>query len=90
MKTTTIYRADDYTNNMGDLLGFFENLEDAKNELEFSNETKIGDGTFSQITEFTVLTSEFEKGNIEDRDFMMEIWGEGEIVKDYYFIKQRG
>jgi len=87
MKTTTIYRADDYQNNMGDFLGFFTNIEDAKDELEFSNEAKIGDGTFSQITEFTVLTSEFEKGEIEDRDFMMEIWGEGEIVKDYYFTK---
>lgn len=87
VKTTTIYRAGDYTNNTGDFLGFFNNFEEAKNELKFSDEAEIGDGTFSQITEFTVLTSEFEKGDIEDKDFMMEIWGEGEIVKDYFFTK---
>ena len=87
MKTSTIYRADDYTNNMGDFLGFFHNLEDAKSELEFSNEVKRADGTFSQITEFTVFTSEFEKGEIEDKEFMMELWGESEIVTDYYFTK---
>ena len=87
MKTTTIYRAEDYKTNMGNFLGFFYNLEDAKSELEFSNEVKMANCTFSQITEFTVLTSEFEKGNIEDISFMMELWGEGEIVKDYYFTK---
>ena len=47
----------------------------------------MADGNFSKITEFTVLTSEFKKGDIEDREFMMEIWGEGEIENDYYFTK---
>ena len=88
MKTTTLFRADDYTNNMGDFLGFFTTLEDAKSELEFSNEVHSAqDGTFSQITEFTVLTSEFEKADEFNKDEMMKLWGEGEIVKDYYFVK---
>lgn len=88
MKTTTLFRADDYTNNMGDFLGFFTTLEDAKSELEFSNEINSAqDGTFSQITEFTVLTSEFEKADEFNKDEMMKLWGEGEIIKDYFFAK---
>lgn len=85
MKFTTIYRADEYYQNFGNLLGFFNDLEDAKSEIEFSNEVKNADGTFSRITEFTVLTSELEKGDIEDTEFMMELWSEGKIVTDYYF-----
>jgi len=87
MRTTTIYRADNYFNNMGNLLGFFESIESAKNELEFSNEAKVADGTFSQITEFTVLTSEFKKGKIKDSEFMAKLWGVGEIVNEYYFTE---
>ena len=85
METTKIYRADDYYNNMGQFLGFFTDIEDAKDALEFNNETKIGDGDFSQITEFTVSTSEFEKGDINDREFMMKLWGESEMLNKYYF-----
>jgi len=85
METTTIYRADDYYKNMGQFLGFFTDIEDAKDALEFNNETKIGDGDFSQITEFTVSTSEFEKGDINDREFMMKLWGESEMLNKYYF-----
>jgi len=85
METTTIYRADDYFNNTGQFLGFFIDKEDAKDALEFNNETKIGDGDFSQITGFTVSTSEFEKGDINDREFMMKLWGESEIFNQYYY-----
>jgi len=83
----TLYRADDYQNNMGELLGFFDNIEDAKSELEFNQPAKSANGTFSQITEFEVLTLNFDKGEISDRDFMLNLWGEGEIVNDYYFVK---
>lgn len=87
MTTTTLFRADDYTNNIGDFLGFFTTLEDAKSELEFSNEVdNAQDGTFSQITEFTVLSSEFEKADEYNKGEMMKLWGEGEIVKDYFFV----
>ena len=85
METTTIYRADNFTNNMGDFLGFFDSIEDAKSELEFSNEVITADNKFSQIAEFTVLTSELEKGEIEDKDFMMKIFGESKIIKYYYY-----
>ena len=88
MTTTKIYRADDYYNNMGDLLGFFSTKEDAESELEFSNPTKIGDGTFSQITEFEVESSKLESVEISDNETMLseEIWGNSHIINDYYYI----
>jgi len=87
MKTTKIYRADDYTNNMGDLIGFFTSKEEAESEIEFSNPTNVNDGTFSQITEFEVNSNKLEGVYISDNEIMLseEIWGDGKIINDYYY-----
>ena len=87
MKTTKIYRADDYTNNMGNLIGFFTSKEEAESEIEFSNPTNVNDGTFSQITEFEVNSNKLEGVYISDNEIMLseEIWGDGKIINDYYY-----
>ena len=87
MKTTKIYRADDYTNNMGDLIGFFTSKEEAESEIEFSNPANVNDGTFSQITEFEVNSNKLEGVYISDNEIMLseEIWGDGKIINDYYY-----
>lgn len=85
MSTTTIFRADNYNSNTGNFEGFFLNIEDAKSRLNFENEVSSADGNFGQITEFKVATVDFENGSITDEKFMMELWGDSEIVKDYYF-----
>jgi hypothetical protein len=85
--TTTLYRADDYINNSGNCLGIFTLFRDAKAEIEFDNlVVEAQDGNFSQITQFTVLTSKFEKIDEFDQKQMFSLWEEGEIIRDYYFI----
>ena len=87
MKTTKIYRADDYTNNMGNLIGFFASKEEAESEIEFSNPANVSDGTFSQITEFKIDSNKLEGVDISDNEIMLskEIWGDGKIINDYYY-----
>jgi|GEM_PF-3735925 len=87
MKTTKIYRSDDYTNNNGNLIGFFTSKEEAESEIEFSNPIKIWDGTFSQITEFEVDSNKLEGVDISDNEAMLseEIWGSGEITNTFYY-----
>ena len=87
MDNTKIYRADDYMNNFGDLIGFFLTKEEAESEIVFSNPTNVGNGTFSQITEFEVESSKLEGIDINDNEAMLsgEIWGAGEIINNYYY-----
>lgn len=88
MKNVKVYRADDYYNNMGDIIGFFASKEEAESELEFSEPTNVGDGTFSQITEFEIPESKLKNVELSDTERMLEedIWGSGEIINDYYYI----
>jgi hypothetical protein len=82
-KTKTMYRVDDYNKfGMGDLIGFFPTLKDAKGVLCASQREikKMPESVaHSHITKFRCLVS------IEDN---LEAWGhdESEILKDYYFI----
>jgi hypothetical protein len=87
MENTKIYRADDYTNNMGDLIGFFSSKEEAESEIEFSNPANVGDGTFSQITEFEVEGSKLEGVELSDNEAVLseKIWGSGIIINNYYY-----
>ena len=87
MKKTTLYRADDYYKNSGDIVGFFSTKEDAESEIEFSKPTTQREGTFSQITEFTIHSSAIKDVDVSDTERMIEedIWGEGDIVNDYYY-----
>lgn len=88
MKNVKVYRADDYNNNMGNIIGFFASKEEAEIELEFSESTNVGDGTFSQITEFEIPESKLKGVCLSDTERMLEedIWGSGEIINDYYYI----
>ena len=81
-----IYRADNYNANTGDLQGFFKNLEDAKDALNFENEIEANDadGNFGQVTEFEVDFKVFDE-EFKDVKFMLNVWEEGEIIRDYYF-----
>jgi hypothetical protein len=87
MKTVTIFRADNYDNNMGNLEGFFLNKEDAESVLDYSNPITIGDGNFGQITEFEVCEEALEGVDINDTKKMLseEIWGSGEVTNNYYY-----
>lgn len=83
----TLFRADNYTNNSGNLAGIFTLFGDAKSELEFDNlVSEAQDGNFSQITEFTVLSSVFNEIDQFDQKKMFGLWENGDIVRDYYFI----
>lgn len=88
MKNVKVYRADDYYNNMGDIIGFFQSKEEAEIWLEFTEPTNVGDGNFSQITEFEIPESKLEGVELSDTERMLkeDIWGSGEIVNDYYYI----
>lgn len=83
----TLFRADNYTNNSGNIAGIFTLFGDAKSELEFDNlVSEAQDGNFSQITEFTVLSSAFNEIDQFDQKQMFGLWKNGDIVRDYYFI----
>lgn len=88
MKSVKVYRADDYYRNMGDIIGFFASKEEAESEIEFTEPTKMGDGNFSQITEFEVPESKLEGVEFSDTERMLEedIWGSGKITNEYYYI----
>jgi len=88
MKNVKGYRADDYYNNMGNIIGFYESKEEAERELEFSEPTNVADGSFSEITEFEIPESKLEGVDFSDTQRMLEedICGSGEIINDYYYI----
>jgi hypothetical protein len=87
MKTVTIFRADNYDNNAGNLEGFFLNKEDAESVLDYSNPVTIGDGNFGQITEFEVSEKALEGIDVNDTKKMLseEIWGSGKVTNNYYY-----
>jgi hypothetical protein len=87
MKTVTIFRADNYYSNAGNLEGFFLNKEDAESVLDYSNPVTIGDGNFGQITEFEVSEKVLEGIDINDTKKMLseEIWGSSEVTNNYYY-----
>jgi len=87
MKTVTIFRADNYYNNAGNLEGFFLNKEDAESVLDYSSPVTIGDGNFGQITEFEVIEEALEGVDVNDTKKMLseEIWGNGELTNNYYY-----
>lgn len=83
---TTLYRADDYEGNMGDLIGFFKTHEEAEDEIEYKKEVNSTEGNFSQITELEVPSSYLIDVDIRDSYEMLPIWGDGEIVNNYYYV----
>ena len=87
MKKETIFRADDYFNNMGNFLGFFETKEEAEDELTFTNETETQHDNYSQITEFQVDSRKLCNVKISDNEKMLsyDIWGDADIIKNYYY-----
>ena len=87
MRTTKVYRADDYSHNMGDIIGFFATKEEAENEITYARSTNIGDGDFSQITEFEIPSHHLNGIELSDTQTMLSdaIWGAGELINEYYF-----
>lgn len=86
MKKIRIYRADQYTDNMGDLIGFFLSKQEAESNIEFTVQSEVGDGTFSQITEFEVESERLNGIDIKDNNTMLDIWGDGEIGSEFYYV----
>ena len=84
MNTATIFRADNYKNNFGDLVGFFTSKEDAFGYLDHIIPSNVGDGDFSQITEFT--SNMPDDVEISDNKQMLDVWSNGEIVDTYFFV----
>ena len=84
---TIIYRADDYENDFGNLVGFFGSMEKAKQEIEYSNPVRLGYGNFSQITAFEIEYDKVKDVDISNNKLMLsdEIWGSGEITDTFYF-----
>jgi hypothetical protein len=89
---TTIYRADNYNGNMGDLEGFFFSLVDAKLALNFKTEVLSSpqSGNFGEIYFFTADINKESfvtdiYGRINDEEQMLQIWGENEYHEVLYF-----
>lgn len=80
----TLYRADDYTRNMGDIVGFYESKKQAEVDIKYRKRSNGADGNFSQITKFQVVTE--EQIDTDDYDQMMSLWEEGEIIRDYFYV----
>ena len=89
MTNVIIYRADDYTNSIGNLVGFYEDIEDAKQNLECREPSpSCHQYPHSQITAFKVDSKLAEALDLKDNERMLEedVWGSGEIVSNYYYV----
>lgn len=88
MQKVTIFRADDYDHNHGELQGFFSTLEEAEGRIERETSCKYAEKNFSQITEFKISKDALEGVELSDTDRMLEedIWGAGEIIRNHYYI----
>lgn len=80
----TLYRADDYYRNFGDIVGFYESKKQAEVDIKYRKRSNGADGNFSQITKFQVVAE--EEINTEDHDQMMRLWEEGAIIDTYFYV----
>lgn len=80
----TLYRADDYYRNMGDVVGFYESKEQAEADIKYKTPANGADGNFSQITEFS--SDVFWYPDTDNRNEMMKLWENGEIINTYFYV----
>ena len=87
MKKATLYRADDYEGQIGNLVGFYDDLEEAKMNVEYKNHGSPESRPHSQITAFRVESELASTLNLSDNKRMLaeDVWGSGEIVCDFYY-----
>lgn len=85
----TLYRVDDYHKNVGDLVGFFDTIEDSEGNTVYTNKTDHipETGNFSQITEFDVDADLIKNLNLENTQQILdkEIWSNGVVIDEYYY-----
>lgn len=88
MSYKKFFRADDYFQNSGNIVGFFTTKAEAESEL-IHKERQPGpcEGDFSQITEFVVPKERVKGVDPEETQLMLsqEIWGDATIIETYYY-----
>ena len=85
MTKVTLYRADDYNSSIGNLVGFYNDIEEAEMNIEHKNPGASPDEyPQSQITAFTIDFELAETLDYKDHQRMLaeDVWGSGEIIYD--------
>jgi len=93
METLIIYRADDYHNAIGNLVGFFPTLREALQEVEYTNDLDEADWyesfPHSCITVFNVDSKFKGKLDFDNHEQMLsnEVWGSANILDELYYYE---
>ena len=85
MERTIIYKADNFINGREVTAGFFLTFAQAKQALEYTNETDHADGDYGMITEFDVDTQELSDGGSDNQEKMQELLDKHEEPKYSYY-----
>lgn len=86
MERTIVYKADNFINGREITAGFFLTFAQAKQALEYKNETDHADGDYGMITVFDVDTEELSAGGADDSKKMQVLLDKHEEPKYSYFI----
>ena len=86
MERTILYKADNFINGREVTAGFFLTFAQAKQALEYQNETDHADGDYGMITEFDVDTRELSGSGLENNEAMQLLLDKHEEPKYSYFI----
>ena len=86
MERTIVYKADNFINGREVPAGFYLTFAQAKQALEYQNETDHADGDYGMITEFYVNTEELNEAGLESADKMQVLLDKHYEPKYSYFI----
>lgn len=86
MERTIIYKADNFINGREISAGFFLTFAQAKQALEYKNETDHADGNYGLITEFFIDTNELSNSGTDNNKKMQELLDKHNEPKFSYFI----
>lgn len=86
MERTIVYKADNFINGREITASFFLTFAQAKQALDYKNETDHADGDYGMITEFDTDTNELSDGGVDDSKKMQALLDKHEEPKYSYFI----
>jgi hypothetical protein len=82
----TIYRADDYFQNMGNIVGFYPSLDDALEEIANKIPSRPIEGNFSQVTSFEMDASQLMWLDYDPAVILETVWPDVEIIETLYYV----
>ena len=86
MERTILYKADNYMGGREITAGYFLTFAQAKQALEYQNETDHADGDYGLITEFAVETDEVKPDNLDNLQEMQLLLDKSDHTVYSYFI----